>query len=90
MFLDGTCVICCTSEHVEDLEVEVNGSRQGIYESGVSRENPVLLWLDGGPGASKLGWVRSCPGSLHETCTVVCWDQGVLRKAGGRAKIISS
>lgn len=62
-------------------EVEINGSSQWIYESGVSRDNPVMLWLDGGPGGSEVGWVRSYLGGLHEHYTVVCWDQRGVAKS---------
>jgi len=53
----------------------INGTRQTIYLAGASRENPVILWLDGGPGGSEVGWVRPYLGPLHEHFTVVCWDQ---------------
>lgn len=55
--------------------VEINGTRQTIYLAGASRDNPVLLWLDGGPGGSEVGWVRPYLGPLHEHFTIVCWDQ---------------
>ena len=61
---------------VDSLErVTVNGSKQWIYLAGAQRENPVILWLDGGPGGSELGWVRHYLGPLHKSFTVVCWDQ---------------
>ena len=55
--------------------VVINGTRQTIYLAGSSRDNPVLLWLDGGPGGSEVGWVRPYLGPLHEHFTIVCWDQ---------------
>lgn len=55
--------------------VIINGTRQTIYLAGSSRDNPVLLWLDGGPGGSEVGWVRPYLGPLHEHFTIVCWDQ---------------
>ncbi len=57
------------------LEVRLNGTQQRIYEAGSSSGNPVLLWLDGGPGGSEVAWVRRYLGPLHESFTVVCWDQ---------------
>ena len=61
---------------VDSLEqVSINGSRQWIYLAGAQRENPVLLWLDGGPGGSEVAWVRRYLGPLHQSFTVVCWDQ---------------
>ncbi|PKL20665.1 MAG: alpha/beta hydrolase [Spirochaetae bacterium HGW-Spirochaetae-4] len=55
--------------------VTINGTQQTIYVAGASRDNPVLLWLDGGPGGSEVGWVRPYLGPLHEHFTIVCWDQ---------------
>ncbi|NCC64050.1 MAG: alpha/beta hydrolase [Spirochaetia bacterium] len=55
--------------------VSINNTKQKIYIAGTKPENPLLLWLDGGPGGSELGWVRSYLGPLHETFTIVCYDQ---------------
>ncbi len=56
-------------------EVELGGTRQWIFARGQDRDNPVLLWLDGGPGGSEIGWVRSYLEGLERSFTVVCWDQ---------------
>ena len=56
-------------------KVAVNGSNQWMYLAGAQRDNPVLLWLDGGPGGSEVAWVRHYLGPLHTSFTVVCWDQ---------------
>jgi pimeloyl-ACP methyl ester carboxylesterase len=56
-------------------KVELNGTTQWIYVAGASKDNPVLLWLDGGPVGSEVGAVRRYLGPLHERFTVVCWDQ---------------
>ncbi len=56
-------------------KVEINGCKQWIYLAGAQKDNPVILWLDGGPGGSELGWVRTYLGPLHANFTVVCWDQ---------------
>ena len=55
--------------------VSINGSKQKIYVAAVRHDNPIILWLDGGPGGSELGWVRTYLGPLHEHATIVCWDQ---------------
>ena len=55
--------------------VPINGTRQRIYLAGTRKENPILLWLDGGSGGSELAWVRTYLGALHEHFTIVCWDQ---------------
>ncbi|ADY14440.1 alpha/beta hydrolase [Sphaerochaeta globosa] len=55
--------------------VSINGTKQTIYTAGTDKNNPILLWLDGGPGGSELAWVRKYLGPLHQDFTIVCWDQ---------------
>lgn len=59
----------------EKKQVTINKTKQWIYVAGASIDNPVLLWLDGGPGGSELGPVRHYLGELHRHFTIVCWDQ---------------
>lgn len=81
-------VSCSHTARIEDaqgnrMELEISemekislrGTDQWIFSAGASRENPVLLWLDGGPGGSEVGWVREYLGPLHQDVTIVCWDQ---------------
>lgn len=56
-------------------KVRINNTDQWIFLSGAKQDNPVILWLDGGPGGSEVGWVREYLGPLHADFTVVCWDQ---------------
>lgn len=56
-------------------KITLNESKQWIYLAGADTDNPVLLWLDGGPGGSEMAWVRDYLGPLHTSFTVVCWDQ---------------
>jgi len=56
-------------------KVRINNSDQWIFMSGAREDNPVILWLDGGPGGSEVGWVREYLGPLHTDFTLVCWDQ---------------
>jgi len=94
------CLTSCThtetvrNEKGEKLELaidtretlRINGTNQSIYVAGTKKENPLLLWLDGGPGGSELGWVRSYLGPLHEHFTIVCYDQRGTSASYGAGK----
>ncbi|PQJ27013.1 hypothetical protein BSZ35_18775 [Salinibacter sp. 10B] len=54
-------------------QVELNGSSQWVTIRGTSRENPVLLFLAGGPGGSELPSTRKHLGALEDDFLV--WDQ---------------
>jgi len=51
---------------LEYLVYLVINTKQTIYTAGTSKENPMLFWLDGGPGGSDLAWVRKYLGPLHQ------------------------
>jgi len=69
---------------VSEMErVTLGDTEQWIYVQGTDATNPVLLWLDGGPGGTEVGWVRSYLGPLHEHFTIVCWDQRGTGKSYG-------
>ena len=59
----------------ELTSVEVDGHDLGMMIRGHSVDNPVLLFLAGGPGGSELGAMRNHLSSLEEHFTVVTWDQ---------------
>lgn len=58
------------------VKVKLGGAPQTVLLRGRSEENPVLLFLHGGPGTSELGLVRTynCA-ALEERFTVAVWDQ---------------
>lgn len=59
----------------ELVEVELNGRDQWISIRGRDVNNPVLLFLAGGPGGSQLATVRRTLGGLEEHFVVVNWEQ---------------
>jgi len=55
--------------------VDVDGHELGLMIRGHSTDNPVLLFLAGGPGGSELGAMRRHLAELEQHVTVVTWDQ---------------
>ncbi|MBE0689901.1 MAG: alpha/beta fold hydrolase [Anaerolineae bacterium] len=59
----------------EMTTVDLNGSEQWITIRGHNLDNPVLLFLAGGPGGSELVMTRRYLGDLEKHFIVVNWDQ---------------
>ena len=56
--------------------IRLGGAEQSILIRGRSVDNPILLYLHGGPGTSELGMLRRYNlASLERHFTVVVWDQ---------------
>ncbi len=55
--------------------VDINGHDLGMMIRGRNTDNPVLLFLAGGPGGSELGAMRRHLPELEQHFTVVTWDQ---------------
>ena len=65
-----------TSNGIASLEkFELNGSEQWITIRGEDINNPILLFLAGGPGGSELAMTRKYLGDLEAHFTIVNWDQ---------------
>jgi pimeloyl-ACP methyl ester carboxylesterase len=56
-------------------KVELLGSEQWITIRGTDVDNPVLLFLAGGPGGSELAMTRGWADNLADDFVVVNWDQ---------------
>lgn len=59
----------------ELIKVELNGVEQWISIRGKNKNNPVILFLAGGPGGSQLGAVRRNLAALEEDFTIINWEQ---------------
>lgn len=70
-----------TPEGVESLEqVELGGTRQWISIRGRNRNNPVLLFIHGGPGTPMMHLSWAFQNGWEDYFTVVQWDQ----RGGGK------
>jgi pimeloyl-ACP methyl ester carboxylesterase len=56
-------------------EVVLGGERQWLLIRGHDVDNPVLIFLHGGPGSPCIGYARYALGGLEHDFTVVAWDQ---------------
>lgn len=55
--------------------VRLGGHDLGLMIRGTSTDNPVLLFMAGGPGGSEFGAMRRHLSALEKHFTVVTWDQ---------------
>jgi len=53
----------------------INGINQYLYHLGTSYDNPVLLFLHGGPGSAESLFTRTFQEKWEDIYTVVHWDQ---------------
>lgn len=59
----------------EKIFIEVNGTQQGMFLQSKQTENPVLLFLHGGPGSPEIAFTQDYPTGLEEIFTVCWWEQ---------------
>lgn len=69
---DGAAVAGSVAELTS---LEINGHNLALMIRGHNADNPVLLFLAGGPGGSEMGSMRNHLPGLEEHFTVVTWDQ---------------
>ena len=61
---------------IEELKsVTIGGVEQWLHIRGRNRNNPVLLYLHGGPGSTMLGFMDAIQRPWEDYFTVVQWDQ---------------
>ena len=69
----------------ELTQVTINGRKEWISIRGKNTENPVLLFLAGGPGGTQMAAVRHDLAELEQHFVVVNWDQPGSGKSYGAA-----
>lgn len=55
--------------------IPINGIKQFLFHLGTSYDNPVMLFLHGGPGSAESLFTRAFQEKWEEIYTVVHWDQ---------------
>ena len=61
--------------------IAVNGDRQYLLTRGRNRENPVLLFVHGGPGMPAMFLAHSFQRELERDFVMVHWDQRAAGKS---------
>ena len=59
----------------EKIHVTINGVEQGMFIKGKNINNPVLLFVHGGPGMPEYWLTQRYPTGLEDYFTVVWWEQ---------------
>lgn len=59
----------------EKLFMEVGGVKQGMFIIGEDKNNPVLLYLHGGPSFSEFFLVEKYPSGIEKYFTVCYWEE---------------
>lgn len=55
--------------------IKIGGVDQSIMIRGVDKDNPIILFLHGGPGYPFISYARKFQGQLEQNFVVVNWDQ---------------
>lgn len=64
------------SKGIDELKaLKIGGIEQWLHIRGRNRNNPILLYLHGGPGWPMIGWMDAIQRPWEDYCTVVHWDQ---------------
>jgi len=80
-FKSFTFPILASGSVAELTSIEVNGDEQYLLMRGRDRENPVLLFVHGGPGMPAMYLAHSFQRELERDFVVVHWDQRAAGKS---------
>lgn len=69
----------------ETLEVELGGAKQVINVRGANRDNPILIFIHGGPASVEMPIAWSFQRPWEDVFTVVQWDQ----RGAGRSYLLN-
>lgn len=64
-----------TASISEKISVNINGKKQGMFIKSKDKNNPVLLFVHGGPGMPEYAISREYPLVLENLFTVCWWEQ---------------
>lgn len=73
-FLDKSGKVIASSIS-EKIYVNINGVKQGMFIEGKNKNNPVLLFLHGGPGMPEYFLAEKYMTGLEDNFTVCYWEQ---------------
>ena len=59
----------------EKIETNINGVNQGIILRGINTQNPILLYVHGGPGIPEYALSEMYPTGLEDHVTICWWEQ---------------
>lgn len=96
LMLGGVMLFSVLTAHTPAIPVDgsiaeltcltLNGRKEWVSIRGESAENPILLFLAGGPGGTQMAAVRHELGELEKHFVVVNWDQPGSGKSFGVVK----
>jgi len=67
--------IKCNNSVSKLVQIKVGGQSQTLSIRGTNKDNPIVLFLHGGPGLAQICYARKYQSKLEDNFLVVNWDQ---------------